>query len=214
MTPVQLAAFDNSWYSAGRSRWWQAAWFFLGLPLLRCPLLPGSGWRVRLLRGFGAAVGAGVTVKPGVRVKYPWRLSIGDHCWLGEDCWIDNLAQVTFADNVCVSQEAYLCTGNHDWTDAAFGLIVQPIRVEGGGWVGARALLTPGVVLGECAIAAAGSVITRSIPAYEIHAGNPAQFVRRREMSVLGSPGEPAFAAAGIASRVAAAAAPRRPRAT
>ena len=181
---IDLSRFDNSWYSPGRSRLVQALWFFLGQPLLRCSVLPGSGFRVRLLRWFGASVGRGVVIKPGVRVKYPWLLKVGDHCWIGEDAWIDNLAPVTLDSHVCVSQGAYLCTGNHDWADPTFGLIVKPIALQDGSWAGAKSVLCPGVTLGEGAIAAAGSVITRDIPAWEIHAGNPAQFVRLRRIAV------------------------------
>lgn len=182
MSKVQLAQFDNSWYQPGRSRWWQAAWFFLGLPVLRFSAIPFSGMRVALLRCFGASIGEGAVIKPGTRVKYPWRFRAGDNCWLGEDCWIDNLAPVELGDDVCISQGAYLCTGNHDWSDPAFGLILSSITLGNGSWVGARALLAPGVSLGDSAVAAAGSIVTKSIPAGEIHAGNPAVFARRRSI--------------------------------
>jgi putative colanic acid biosynthesis acetyltransferase WcaF len=122
----------------------------------------------------------GVVLKPGVRVKYPWRLSIGKHSWVGEDVWIDNLVEVRIGANACVSQRAYLCTGNHDWSDQSFGLRVLPIVLEDGSWVGAGALVCPGVRIGHCGVAAAGSVVTKSIPAFEIHSGNPALFVKRR----------------------------------
>lgn len=180
MNRVQLGLYDNSWYQPGRSRFLQAGWFFLGLPILRCSLLPSSALRVWLLRRFGAQIANGVVVKPGVRVKYPWHLRIGKDCWLGEDCWIDNLTEVRLENNVCISQGAYLCTGNHNWSDPAFGLMVDPIVLNDGSWVGAKAFIAPGVTLGECAIAAAGSVVNKNIPDFEVHAGNPAQFIRRR----------------------------------
>ena len=182
MNRTRLRDYDNSWYEPGRSKLWQAAWFFLGSPILRCSLLPSSKLRVLLLRFFGAQVGTGVVVKPGVRVKYPWHLTIGDDAWLGESCWIDNLTTVRIGNDVCISQGAYLCTGNHNWSDPAFSLLVNPIFLGSGSWVGARAFLAPGVVLGEGAVAAAGSVINRGIPEYEVHAGNPASFVRNRRI--------------------------------
>ncbi len=135
---MDLSKFDNSWYSPGRSRLVQAAWFFFGLPLLSCRIIPFSSFRRLLLRLFGARVGAGAVLKPGVRVKYPWLLAVGSHAWIGEDCWIDNLAKVEIGSNACVSQGAYLCTGNHDWSDPRFGLIVKPITLGDGSWVGAR----------------------------------------------------------------------------
>ncbi len=177
-----LARFDNSWYTPGRSRLVQALWFFLGAPLLRSSAIPSSGFRARLLRLFGARLGSGIVIKPGVRVKYPWLLSVGSQTWIGEDAWIDNLAPVTLGSNVCVSQGAYLCTGNHDWSDPAFGLTAHPIVLDNGSWAGARSVICPGVSLGMAAVAAAGSVVSRSIPPYEIHAGNPAAFVRVRSI--------------------------------
>lgn len=182
MIPVHLVTFDNTWYHPGRSRLIQIAWFAIGLPLLRNHIMPFSSLRVSLLRWFGARIGVGAVIKPGVRVKYPWLLEVGDYCWIGEDAWIDNIALVQVGHDVCLSQACYLCTGNHDWTDPAFGLIARPIRVCDGAWVGARALICPGVTIGPCGVAAAGSVVTRNIPRDEIHAGNPSRFVRVREI--------------------------------
>jgi putative colanic acid biosynthesis acetyltransferase WcaF len=180
MSKISLASYNNSWYSPGGRLWVQAVWFFAGLPLLRCYLLPFSGIRCALLRAFGAQIGRGVVIKPGVRVKYPWRLRVGNDSWLGEDCWIDNLGDVNIGADVCVSQAAHLCTGNHDRHDPAFGLIVKPIMLRDGSWVGAKSLICPGVELGEGAIATAGSVVTHTIPAWEIHGGNPAKLIKRR----------------------------------
>ncbi len=184
-SPVHLASFDNLWFKPGRSRPVQVLWFFLGAPLLRS-FLPFSGWRMAILRLFGARIGAGVVLKPGLRVKYPWRLTVGNDTWIGEDCWIDNLGPISVGNDVCISQGAYLCTGNHDWSDPAFGLIVKPIILANGSWVGARSMICPGVTVHECGIAAAGSVVSKDVPAFEIHAGNPAAFVRTREFSATG----------------------------
>ena len=182
MGAVKLKNYDNSWYRPGRSLIWRSAWLFLGLPLLRCSLLPSSALRISLLRLFGARIGQRVVMRHNVNVKYPWHLEIGDDCWIGEECWIDNLTTVQIGSDVCLSQGCYFCTGNHDWTDPAFGLIVKPIYIQDGAWVGAKALLSPGVVLGEGAIAGAGSVVTRDIPSFEVHTGNPASFSRQRHI--------------------------------
>lgn len=177
-----LSAFDNCWYSPGRSAIVRALWFFFGLPVLRSWLIPSSVLRRCLLRLFGAGIGSAVVIKPGVRVKYPWRLTVGERAWIGEDAWIDNLGDVTIGANACVSQGAYLCTGNHDYKDPRFGLVIRGISVGDGAWVGAKVVVCPGVKLGEGAVAAAGSVVAQDVPAWEIHGGNPARFVRRREM--------------------------------
>jgi putative colanic acid biosynthesis acetyltransferase WcaF len=180
MPQIDLSSYDNSWYSPGRSSLIRALWFFIGLPIIRSGLLPSSSIRRIVLRCFGAKLAPGVVLKPGIRVKHPWLLSIGKSSWIGEDVWIDNLVAVNIGANVCISQGAYLCTGNHDWSDKSFGLDVRPVVLEDGSWVGARALIAPGVMIGACGVAAAGSIVTKSIPAFEIHAGNPAIFVKQR----------------------------------
>jgi putative colanic acid biosynthesis acetyltransferase WcaF len=180
MVEPDLHSYDNSWYSPGRNWFVRSVWFFVGSPFLRCQLLPFSSVRRFILRCFGAKLGPGVVLKPGIRVKYPWLLSIGKHTWIGEDVWIDNLVEVGIGSNACLSQGAYLCTGNHDWSDELFGLQVLPIELEDGAWVGARAMIGPGVRIGQSGVAGAGSVVTKSIPPFEIHSGNPARFVKRR----------------------------------
>jgi putative colanic acid biosynthesis acetyltransferase WcaF len=180
LSQPDLSSYDNSWYYPGRSSAVRALWFFVGLPIVRCQSLPLSWIRRFILRCFGARVGRGVVLKPGIRVKHPWLLSIGEYSWIGEDVWIDNLVEVRIGANCCLSQGAYLCTGNHDWSDPSFGLQALPIIMEDGSWAGAQALICPGVTIEESGVAAAGSVVTKSIPAFEIHSGNPAHFVKRR----------------------------------
>jgi putative colanic acid biosynthesis acetyltransferase WcaF len=186
MCQVNLRAFDNSWYNPGRSVMWRVAWLLAGSPLHRVAWMTSS-WRASLLRLFGARIGDRVVIKPGVTIKYPWHLEIGNDCWVGENSWIDNLTTVQLGNNVCVSQGAYFCTGNHDWSDPNFGLMIAPIRLMNGAWAGAKCILSPGAVLGEGAVAAAGSVITGQVPDYHIYAGNPAVFLRRR--TLRGVPG-------------------------
>lgn len=182
MNLVQLKNYDNAWYDPGGSFLKRALWMLLGQPCFASKWLPGSDLRVRLLRAFGARIGKGVVIKPAVKVKYPWHLDIGEDSWIGEECWIDNLTTVRIGSNACVSQGAYLCTGNHDWADPKFGLRLEPIQLGEGAWAGAKSVLTPGTVLGAYAIAAAGAVVKGCIPDFEIYAGNPAQYVRTRRI--------------------------------
>jgi putative colanic acid biosynthesis acetyltransferase WcaF len=160
-----------------------ALWYFCGLPLVRAHWLPVSAIKTGLLNLFGAKVGRGVYIKPGVRVKFPWYLTIGDYCWIGEDVWIDNLAPVAIGSHVCISQGAYLCTGNHDWSSPNMKLFRRPIELRDGCWVGARATLCPGTTLGIGAIVTVGSVASGDIPAYQIWAGNPARYIRDRKIT-------------------------------
>ena len=179
---IDLSRYDNSWFRPGRGPFVRALWMFVGQPIFALWLLPFSSLRVSLLRMFGAAIGKRVVIHSGVQVKYPWHLVVGNDCWIGEQAWIDNLTAVRVGDSVCISQGAYLCTGNHDWKDPSFGLIVRSISLESGSWVGAKCVLLPGARLEVGSIVAAGSVTSGVIPPFEIYSGNPATFLRHREL--------------------------------
>lgn len=152
-----LSRFRSEGFDRGRSRWVEGLWLLLqGLAFHTW--LPGSGWRVRLLRAFGATVGVGVVIKPHVRVKFPWRLTIGDHSWIGEGVWIDNLDAVVIGSSVCLSQGVYICTGNHDARSDSFDLMTKPVQIRDSSWVGAQCVLLPGAVVQEGAFVKVGTV--------------------------------------------------------
>ncbi|MCP9927891.1 putative colanic acid biosynthesis acetyltransferase [Cyanobium sp. CH-040] len=167
-------------WSPGRPWLVHTLWFCLGSPLLAARWLPGSAWRVLLLRAFGARIGVGCRLKPGLRVQLPWRLVVGDHCWLGEHAWFDNLAPVTLGDRVCVSQGAYLCTGNHDFRSPGFEQRLAPIQVGDDVWIAARAVLAPGTVVGPGAVIALAAVVSGTVPPGALLRGNPAAVVGQR----------------------------------
>ncbi len=176
-----LDAYETPFdWSPGASWLLQSVWFCLGSPLLSCRWLPGSYLRVLLLRSFGASVGSFCRIKPGLHVKYPWRLQVGQACWLGEDAWIDNLALVQLGDRVCISQGAYLCTGNHNFRSPGFDLRLGPIRIDSDAWIAARAVLAPGTVVGAGAVVALGAVVSGAVPEGAIMRGNPAVVVAQR----------------------------------
>ena len=178
---MRLDRYSSKNFDRGASRIIDAVWLAANAILL-ASWLPGSGWRVLLLRAFGADLGQGVIIKPGVRVKFPWRLRIGDHSWIGEKVWIDNLAEVRIGSNVCISQEAYFCTGSHDWSASTFDLVTHPIFIQDKAWVAARASVGPGVTIGEGAVLGLASNATKNLSAWSINLGSPALETGRRNV--------------------------------
>ena len=158
----------------------RALWHVVNAAILQNPANPSSKLKKIALKAFGAKIGVGVLIKPGVNIKSPWHLEIGDHSWIGERAWIDSLAPVKIGANVCISQDVYLCCGNHDWTDRAFGKAVRSIVVEDGAWIATRATVMGGVTIGSHAVIAAGAVLSKSAEPYGIYVGVPAQLVKER----------------------------------
>ena len=153
-----LAAYDNSDFNPGRGAIVRIAWYYVSLIVFESGWFPVSGLKCRVLRWFGAAVGRGVVIKPHVRIKYPWRLTVGDHCWIGQGAWLDSLDQITLESDVCISQDAYLCTGSHDHRSPTFELRTAPIVVKHGAWIAARAIVLGGAVVEPGEVVSAGTV--------------------------------------------------------
>ena len=177
---TDLPKYDNSWYSP-RAGWVKRIlWHYVNHIIFNNGLFPISSLKVMLLRMFGAGVGKGVNIKPSVNIKYPWLLKIGDFSWIGEHVWIDNLTGVEIGSNVCLSQGAMLLTGNHNFKKITFDLMVGNIVLEDGVWIGARAVVCPGVTCGSHSVLTVGSVATSDLPPYGICRGNPAMKVKDR----------------------------------
>jgi putative colanic acid biosynthesis acetyltransferase WcaF len=177
---VSLAGYSPGSFERGASAFRELLWLLISLLLFRLCPLKLSRLKCAVLRCFGARVGQGVVIKPDVKITFPWKLTLGNHVWLGEECWLLNLAPISIADNVCVSQRAFLCSGNHDYKSPAFELITRPIQVAQGAWIGANSFVGPGVTVFTHAVLTAGSVATKDLQAYGIYQGNPAVWVKER----------------------------------
>ncbi|MES2431350.1 MAG: WcaF family extracellular polysaccharide biosynthesis acetyltransferase [Bacteroidota bacterium] len=152
----------------------QVLWYLTNIFFFKNSLNISSALKKILLKLFGAKVGEGVVIKPCVNIKYPWKLVIGDHSWIGENVWIDNLANITIGNNVCLSQGAYLLTGNHNFKKTTFDLITAEIILEDGVWIGAKAIVCPGITCKTHSILSVASVATKDLEPYTIYKGNPA----------------------------------------
>jgi putative colanic acid biosynthesis acetyltransferase WcaF len=177
---VSLGAFRAGNYTPGRSALVCGLWYVVSLVIFQSGWFPFYGIKRWLLRVFGATVGRAVVIKPHVRIKFPWRCAIGNDCWIGEDVWIDNLAAVRIANDVCLSQAVYLCTGSHDHRNVTFDLIVKPIVIEEQAWIAARSMVLQGVTIGRGAVVAAGSLVTGDVPSGVIAAGCPCRVIGER----------------------------------
>ncbi len=178
--PVDLSIFTNPDFDRGAARWKELLWVLVSALFFRHSLAFWNGGKVGLLRFFGAEIGKGVLIKPSVQIKFPWKLRMGNHCWIGEHVWIDNLAEVTLGDHVCLSQGAMLLCGNHDYKSSSFDLVTGSITLKSGSWVGAKAIVGPGVNLGSHAVLSVQSVATKDLEPFTIYQGNPATAIRKR----------------------------------
>ena len=110
----------------------------------------------------------------------PWNLRCADHVAAGDGAEIYNPSPVELASHVILSQNCYVCGATHDYNDPAFPLVAYAMRLEAFAWICARAMVSPGVHVGEGAVLGLGSVATRDLAPWTVYSGNPAQPIRER----------------------------------
>jgi len=94
---------------------------------------------------------------------------------LGDGATAYTLAETIIEQGATIAQEAYLCTGTHDFSLVSLPLQTAAIVIGADAFVGARAFVLPGVSVGARAIIGACSVVTKDVAPDTIVAGNPAR---------------------------------------
>jgi putative colanic acid biosynthesis acetyltransferase WcaF len=141
---------------------------------------PFHAWRAFLLRRFGATLGPGCHFYPGSKVWAPWNLVCADAVTAADGVDIYNPAPMRFGSHAILSQDAFLCGATHDYDDPRFPLLAYATEIGAYAWVCARAMVAPGVSVGEGAVLGMGSVATRSLEPWGVYAGVPAMKVKER----------------------------------
>jgi putative colanic acid biosynthesis acetyltransferase WcaF len=161
----------------------RALWGFVWLFLFRPTPKKLFAWRRMLLQLFGARLSSSAIVFPSTQIWAPWNLEMADHACLawGVDCY--NVAPIRLGRHALVSQRAFLCTATHDIDAVDLPLISRPITIEDNAWVCAEAFVAPGVTIGSGAVVGARSVVTKSVNAWDVVAGNPARVIRQRRLN-------------------------------
>lgn len=133
-----------------------------------------------MLRAFGAKIHGRPFVHQRARIQQPWNLIMHHRACLGDRANAYSLDKITLHEGATIAQEAYLCTGTHDFTQLHIPLQTAPIIVGVNAFVGARAFILPGVTLGSRCIVGAMAVVTRNVGPDVIACGNPARPIGKR----------------------------------
>lgn len=153
----------------------QRLWSLVQATVFRFSLPRAHGFRVSLLRWFGADIPEPdkVVIFASARVFFPWKLRLEPRAMVGRHVNIYNLATVTLRRGANVSQFVHLCAGSHDYTRWSMPLVAAPIEIGPNAWIAADVFVGPGVTIGELAVIGARSVVTSDQPARMVCAGHP-----------------------------------------
>ncbi len=144
------------------------------------------GWRKCWLLLFGAVIGKGVRIQGGAEVWQPWRLRIGDSSWIDDGVKLYTADDIVIGSNAVISEGAFICTATHDITSEAFELKTAPVKIGDMAWIASRAILLPGVTIGEGAVVGAGAVVTKDVEPWTVVGGNPAKVISKRAVRIEG----------------------------
>ena len=106
-------------------------------------------------------------------------ISLGKNVFINSGCRFQDQGGITIEDGALIGHNVVIATLNHDLSPATRGdLFPAPVHIGRNAWIGAGAVILPGVTIGDGAVVAAGAVVTRDVEANCIVAGVPARFVK------------------------------------
>jgi maltose O-acetyltransferase len=139
--------------------------------------LPNHLIRILFLRYFlKVKIGKMVFVHMGCR--FEGKIQIGDNSVIGRRCIL--IGNIKIGKNVSITAECYLFSMSHYVNDPYFKTFDKEILIDDYCWLGARAIVYPGVKMEEGSVLGANSVATKKIDSYEIHVGSPAKKINNR----------------------------------
>jgi acetyltransferase-like isoleucine patch superfamily enzyme len=162
-------------------------------------------WYIRLLAPFYQHRGRGSKIYRSARMDTPpyRRFSLGDHSVVESFCCINNavgdviignhsriglhntiIGPVTIGNHVNLAQGITVTALNHNFDDASLridqqGVSTMPVTIKDDVWIGANAVVLPGVTIGSHCVVAAGAVVTKDVADYTLVAGVPARELKR-----------------------------------
>lgn len=132
--------------------------------------------------------GKGSMIDYGSYVRYPSRVEVGDNVTINRGCKIfasffNKDVKIKFGNNIAIAPDVCFFAAGHDYHYYNLPDIAESITVCDNVWICGRSVILPGVTIGEGAVVAASSVVTKDVEPYTIVGGNPASYIKKRELA-------------------------------
>lgn len=140
--------------------------------------------RTELLKELFGTVGGSISVEPSIRCDYGYNIHVGDNFFANFDCVFLDVCEIRIGLNCFMAPGVHIYTATHPIdaptrnSGAEYG---KPVRIGDNVWIGGRAVINPGVTIGNNAVIASGAVVTKDVPDSVIVGGDPARVLRRVE---------------------------------
>ncbi|MFH1244047.1 MAG: acyltransferase [bacterium] len=130
----------------------------------------------------GLALGRDSTLHTGVRVFDPRNIQIGEGTIIGYSCFIDGRDQVKIGNHTDIASEVMIYSSEHDLSSPEFTAVSAPVKIGNYVFIGPRAIILPGVTIGDLAVVGAGAVVTKDVAPSSIVGGVPAKVIGERAL--------------------------------
>lgn len=130
---------------------------------------------------FESPLPEGSVIFPPMQIDLGKNVKIGKNVIINHSLTCMSRGGIEIEDDVMIGPEVTLLTANHDFADH-WVLLCGKIHIKKNAWIGARAVILPGITVGENAVVAAGAVVTKDVEANTVVGGNPARVIRKLEV--------------------------------
>lgn len=138
--------------------------------------------RTELLKKLFGSSGENLYIEPDFRCDYGYNIHVGEGLYANFDCIILDVCEVRIGKQCLLGPGVHIYTATHplDPEERASGLEYgKPVTIGDKVWIGGQSIINPGITIGNGAVIASGSVVTKDIPEYTVVGGNPARIIKR-----------------------------------
>jgi maltose O-acetyltransferase len=144
-------------------------------------------FKLNKIKGKFGELGENVILHTDSRFGNPEKMKISSHVYIGPEAYISARGGVEIGEGVIIGPRLSILTSNHRYDEATMlpydgDVYLKPVKIEKNVWIGAHVLICPGVTVGEGAVVAMGSVVTKDVPPYSVVGGNPAKVIKTRDI--------------------------------
>jgi putative colanic acid biosynthesis acetyltransferase WcaF len=163
-------------------KFYRLLWRITSLFLFKPFSLPFfKGWRIFLLKFFGANLGKNCNVYASAYIPSPRNLTMGTHSTLGPEVML-HIGRTRIGNKVTVSQRTYLCSATHETNSINTPFVAGEIVIKDFAWIAAETFIMTNVTIGEGAIVGARAAVFKDVEPWTIVGGNPAKFIKDRKI--------------------------------
>jgi maltose O-acetyltransferase len=138
--------------------------------------------RMTILKSLFKKTGKWLKIEPAFRCDYGYNISVGENFFANFDCVFLDVCEITFGDNCMLGPGVHIYTATHplDPTERNSGLEYGKKVVIGHNvWIGGRAVILPGVTIGDNVVIASGAVVHKDVEDNVVVGGNPAKVIKK-----------------------------------